>query len=108
MTDSGSFSHFASGFLAVFGASALRSIVLAGVTGVLLAIFRVKDVALRLAVWKLTLWSALAMPLLALVLPPVQFAVPVAMSSRFERFGFGGTAALRTSSPLRVVADGAV
>jgi beta-lactamase regulating signal transducer with metallopeptidase domain/peptidoglycan hydrolase CwlO-like protein len=108
MMDSGSFMHFASGFLAMLGASALRSIVLAGVAGVLLAIFCVKDVTLRLAVWKLALWSALAMPLLALVLPPVQFAVPVAVSSQFERFGFGGTAALRTSSPQRVVADGAV
>ena len=73
MMDSGSFMHFASGFLAMLGASALRSIVLAGVAGVLLAIFCVKDVTLRLAVWKLALWSALAMPLLALVLPPVQF-----------------------------------
>ena len=107
MMDAGVFSHFASGFLAVLGAAALRSIVLAGVAGILLTGLRLRNVAVRLAVWKLMLWSALAMPVLALWLPPVQFAVPVAISSRFERFGFGGVAALRTSSQVRVVADGA-
>ena len=44
MMYAGSFPHFASGFLAVLGAAALRSIVLAGVAGVLLAVFRVKNV----------------------------------------------------------------
>ena len=107
MMDAGVFSHFASGFLAVLGAAALRSIVLAGVAGILLTGLRLRNVAVRLAVWKLMLWSALAMPVLALWLPPVQFAVPAAISSRFERFGFGGVAALRTSSQVRVAADGA-
>jgi beta-lactamase regulating signal transducer with metallopeptidase domain len=78
--------HFASGFLAALGAAALRSIALAAVAGALLALFRVKNVTLRLAVWKVTLWSALAMPLLALVLPPVQFAVPGVVASRLDRF----------------------
>jgi beta-lactamase regulating signal transducer with metallopeptidase domain len=81
-----SLAHFASGFLAALGAAALRSIVLAAVAGALLAIFRLKNVTLRLAVWKLTLWGALAMPLLALVLPPVQFTVPGVVASQLERF----------------------
>jgi beta-lactamase regulating signal transducer with metallopeptidase domain len=78
--------QFSSGFLAALGAAALRSIVLALVAGALLALFRVKNVTLRLAVWKVTLWGALAMPLLALVLPPVQFAVPGVVASQLERF----------------------
>ena len=102
MMDSGSFGNFAGGFLGILGASALRSVVLAGFAGILLALFRVKNVTVRLAVWKLALWSALAMPLLALVLPPLQFAVPGVVTERLERFGFGGVTEVRTSSQLRV------
>src|ERR1700691_1671635 len=107
MMDAGSFTHFASGFLAVLGAAALRSILLACVAGILLASFRVKNVSVRLAVWKLTLWSALAMPLLALLLPPVQFALPGVVSAQLERFSSGAEAELQTKSQLRVAAAGA-
>src|ERR1700689_1541446 len=108
MMDAGSFTHFASGFLAVLGAAALRSILLACVAGILLASFRVKNVSVRLAVWKLTLWSALAMPLLALLLPPVQFALPGVVSAQLERFSSGGDADSHTNSQLRVSGGGAV
>jgi hypothetical protein len=107
MMGPGSFAHFASGFLVVLSAAALRSILLACVAGILLALFRVKNVTVRLAVWKLTLWSALAMPLLALLLSPVQFALPGVVSAQFERFSSGADADLQTNSQLRVAAGGA-
>lgn len=104
--------HFANGFLGVVAAAALRSIALAGAAGILLGALRVKNVTLRLAVWKLSLWSALAMPLLAWALPPMHFSVPRAVASRMERFGAAGktapqagaqTGTLRTLQAERVI-----
>jgi beta-lactamase regulating signal transducer with metallopeptidase domain len=57
---------------------AARSLTFACVAGLLLAAFRVRSVALRLAIWRTVLVVALAMPLLGLLLPPVPVFVPLA------------------------------
>ncbi|HTS34445.1 MAG TPA: M56 family metallopeptidase [Candidatus Solibacter sp.] len=56
--------------------SALRAILLAGATALLLAAFRVKPAAARLFAWKGALYAGLAMPLLGLLLPPVGIPAP--------------------------------
>lgn len=106
--------HFASGFmgpagfLTLIGAAALRSLVLAAIAGLLLAIFRVRNVSLRLAAWKLVLWGALAMPLLVWLLPPVPFALPDALASRLARLASSQeasadeSATMASSSEVRV------
>jgi beta-lactamase regulating signal transducer with metallopeptidase domain len=57
---------------------AARSLAFACVVGLVLAAFRVRSVALRLAIWRMVLVVALAMPLLGLVLPPLPVFVPLA------------------------------
>jgi beta-lactamase regulating signal transducer with metallopeptidase domain len=57
---------------------AARSFAFACVAGLVLAAFRVRSVALRLAIWRAVLVVALAMPLLGLLLPPLPVFVPLA------------------------------
>jgi beta-lactamase regulating signal transducer with metallopeptidase domain len=57
---------------------AARSLAFACVAGVALVAFRVRSVALRLAIWRAVLLVALAMPLLGLLLPPLPVFVPLA------------------------------
>src|SRR5271155_4488445 len=57
---------------------AARSFAFACVAGMVLAAFRVRSVALRLAIWRTVLVVALAMPLLGLLLPPLPVFVPLA------------------------------
>ncbi len=57
---------------------AARSLAFACFAGLALAAFRVRDVALRLAIWRAVLFVALAMPLLGLMLPPLPVFVPLA------------------------------
>lgn len=56
---------------------AARSLAFACVAGLVLAAFRVRSVALRLAIWRTVLLVALAMPLLGLLLPPLPVFVPL-------------------------------
>ena len=56
---------------------AARSLAFACVAGLLLVAFRVRSVALRLAIWRTVLVVALAMPLLGLLLPPLPVFVPL-------------------------------
>ncbi len=81
-------------FLAQVLQPAARSLVFAGVAGVALVAFRVRSVALRLAVWRAVLLVALAMPLLGLLLPPLPVFVPLA--AKFMR-----TEAPAESAPSR-------
>src|SRR5215831_6466657 len=62
--------------LAVLGASALRSLLLAVVAGLGLKICRVKSNAVRLFVWRTVLCVALAMPFLGRLLPPLPIPAP--------------------------------
>jgi beta-lactamase regulating signal transducer with metallopeptidase domain len=57
---------------------AARSLAFACVAGLVVAAFRVRSVALRLAIWRTVLVVALAMPLLGLLLPPLPVFVPLA------------------------------
>jgi beta-lactamase regulating signal transducer with metallopeptidase domain len=57
---------------------AARSLAFACVAGLALAAFRVRSVALRLAIWRAVLLVALAMPVLGLLLPPLPVFVPLA------------------------------
>jgi beta-lactamase regulating signal transducer with metallopeptidase domain len=57
---------------------AARSLAFACLAGLALAAFRVRHVALRLAVWRAVLLVAFAMPLLGLLLPPLPVFVPLA------------------------------
>jgi beta-lactamase regulating signal transducer with metallopeptidase domain len=57
---------------------AARSLAFACVAGLVIAAFRVRSVALRLAIWRTVLVVALAMPLLGLLLPPLPVFVPLA------------------------------
>ena len=57
---------------------AARSLAFACVAGLVLAAFRIRSVALRLAIWRIVLLVALAMPLLGLLLPPLPVFVPLA------------------------------
>jgi beta-lactamase regulating signal transducer with metallopeptidase domain len=65
-----------------FGAHVLqpaaRSLAIACFARLALAAFRVRSVALRLAIWRTVLLLALAMPLLGLLLPPLPVFVPLA------------------------------
>lgn len=90
--------HFTNGFLGVVAVAALRSVAFAAAAGILLSVVRVKNVALRLTVWKVVLWGALAMPLLAWALPTLHFELPRVITSQFERFGLSGA---RTESATR-------
>jgi beta-lactamase regulating signal transducer with metallopeptidase domain len=86
-------------FLASVAAAAVRSLALASVAGALLVLFRLKNVSLRLAIWKVVLWSALAMPLLAWLAPPMPFALPRAVISQLARFIPAGETFAQAASP---------
>jgi beta-lactamase regulating signal transducer with metallopeptidase domain len=57
---------------------AARSVAFACVAGLVLAAFRVRSIALRLAIWRTVLLVALAMPFLGQLLPPLPVFVPLA------------------------------
>jgi beta-lactamase regulating signal transducer with metallopeptidase domain len=61
---------------------AVRSLVLAGVAGLGLALFRSRTTSSRLFTWTAVLYAALAMPLLQWILPPLPLPTPVLF--RFE------------------------
>src|SRR5690242_1924488 len=62
--------------LAALGMSGLRVLLLAGVAGCGLKIFRVKSTAARLFVWRTVLCASLAMPFLGRLLPPLPIPAP--------------------------------
>jgi len=69
----------AAGFLKYLAEPAARSLALGCLAAIALAAFRVKRVRLRLFVWTMTLYAALAMPLLGGFLPRLTFPVPGAL-----------------------------
>jgi beta-lactamase regulating signal transducer with metallopeptidase domain len=80
---------------------AARSLAFACVAGLALAAFRVRSVALRLAIWRTVLLVALAMPLLGLLLPPLPVFVPLATK-------FVGAQPLAEIAPSREVHSRAI
>jgi beta-lactamase regulating signal transducer with metallopeptidase domain len=81
---------------------ALRALVVAAVAGIALAIFQVKATSLRLLAWRGVLYAALAMPLLAWILPPLHVPVPELIRSETE------TSAGTVAAPPASVAVSAV
>jgi beta-lactamase regulating signal transducer with metallopeptidase domain len=71
-----SFAHALSSLPAALAETAARSIALGCIGGVTLVALRVKGVSPRLAVWKIVLYSALAMPVLGWIVPALPFSVP--------------------------------
>ena len=70
--------HVSKDLLVPLGESALRSIAVAAVAALLLALLPSKRSVVRLRVWTGVLYVALAMPLLGLVLPHFNVAIPEA------------------------------
>lgn len=62
-------------FLSVLTNAALRALLLAGVAGVALQLFRVRQVTVRLAVWTAVLYGALLMPVAVATAPPLGITV---------------------------------
>lgn len=71
-----SFRSASTSLLARAAEPAARSILLACAVAILLSVLRVKSVTPRLAVWKIVLYCALAMPVLGWVLPALPLSVP--------------------------------
>jgi bla regulator protein blaR1 len=61
---------------------AIRSLLVAAVAGLALAIFRPRSVSLRLATWTIVLFAALAMPFLGWLLPSVPLRLPAPSAAR--------------------------
>jgi bla regulator protein blaR1 len=70
------FAHALSSLPAALAEPAARSIALGCIAGLALIAFRLKGVSPRLAVWKIVLYSALAMPVLGWIVPALSFSVP--------------------------------
>ena len=68
--------HLQKDLLALLGESALRSIVVAGVARLVLALLPSKRSIVQLRVWTGVLYVALAMPLLIVALPRFNLAIP--------------------------------
>jgi beta-lactamase regulating signal transducer with metallopeptidase domain len=83
----GPFLQASSSLLALAAEPAVRSILVACAAALVLGALRVKSVAPRLAVWKIVLCCALAMPVLGSVLPALPFSVPVPKFSGKPVFG---------------------
>ena len=56
---------------------AVRSLAIASAAGLVMVVAQVRNLSLRLSVWKAVICVALAMPLLAMCLPPLRVPVPV-------------------------------
>ncbi len=70
--------HASTSLLMALGNAAARSLVLGCFVALALAASQVKNVRIKLLLWKGVLLAALAMPLLTLIAPAIQVAVPVA------------------------------
>ncbi len=98
-------SHLCVQLLRHLAEPALRALLLAALAGVALAVGRVKDAAVRLAVWTALLYVALAMPFLAWVAPAVRLPMPALLTApSVPPPAPAGITILATRSPVRVIA----
>lgn len=81
------FLQASSSLLALAAEPAVRSILVACAAALVLGALRVKSVAPRLAVWKIVLCCALAMPFLGWVLPALPFSIPAPKFAGKSVFG---------------------
>ena len=68
--------HQSTGLLVPLGESALRSLAVAGIAALVMALHSPKRAGVRLQVWTVVLYIALAMPLLGIVLPRLSVRIP--------------------------------
>jgi len=96
---------FASRVMAHLADAALRSIVLACLAALALRAFRVRHVSVQLAAWKGLLYAALAMPVLAWLLPaiPVHFQLPAKEVAVGPSFGNDATAQPNPTGPAEAI-----
>jgi beta-lactamase regulating signal transducer with metallopeptidase domain len=98
-------SHLCAQLLRHLAEPALRALVLAVLAGLALAVGRVKDAELRLAVWTALLYAALAMPFLAWVAPAVRLPMPTFLAAPSVPPPAPATIRiLATGSPVRIIA----
>jgi beta-lactamase regulating signal transducer with metallopeptidase domain len=83
----GPFLQASSKLLALAAEPAVRSILVACAAALVLSALRVKSVAPRLAVWKIVLCCALAMPVLGWVVPALPFSIPAPQFAGKPVFG---------------------
>jgi bla regulator protein blaR1 len=79
-------------FLIHMADAAARSLVLGCVAAFALNALRVKNVSVRLNVWRAVLCVALIMPFLGIFLPAVTFRLPAQVAQQFERLRFASGA----------------
>jgi hypothetical protein len=77
----------AASFLKYLAEPAARSLALGCLAAIALAAFRVKRVPLRLLVWTMTLYAALAMPFLGVFLPRMTVHVPARTAALVQSVG---------------------
>ena len=98
-------SHLCAQLLRHLAEPALRALVLAALAGLALAVGRVKDAAIRLAVWTALLYAALAMPFLAWVAPAVRLPMPALLAApSVPPPAPAGQRILAPGSPVRIIA----
>jgi beta-lactamase regulating signal transducer with metallopeptidase domain len=98
-------SHLCSQLLRHLAEPALRALLLAALAGLALAVGRVKDAVVRLAVWTALLYAALAMPFLAWVAPAVRLPMPALLAApSVPPAAPAGIRILAPASPVRVIA----
>jgi beta-lactamase regulating signal transducer with metallopeptidase domain len=83
----GPFLQASSSLLALAAEPAVRSILVACAAALVLGALRVKSVAPRLAVWKIVLCCALAMPVLGWLVPVLPFSIPAPKFASKSVFG---------------------
>jgi beta-lactamase regulating signal transducer with metallopeptidase domain len=98
-------SHLCAQLLRSLAEPALRAAALAALAGLGLAVGRVKDASVRLAVWTALLYAALAMPFLAWVAPAVRLPMPALLAApSVPPPAPAGIRILATGSPVGVIA----
>jgi beta-lactamase regulating signal transducer with metallopeptidase domain len=78
----------APGFLGHLIDPALRSLAVAILAGLVLILTRNRNLSFRFSIWRVVVCTALAMPLLANVMPPLAVSLPVL--NRLPQFGWSG------------------
>jgi bla regulator protein blaR1 len=75
-------SSFGSGLLAHLADAALRSVAMACLAAIVLAWARRKDAVLHLVIWRVVLYTALAMPLMAWLMPGLPLPLPATLAKQ--------------------------
>jgi len=88
--------QLSSSLLVSLATPAVRALALGGAAGLGLAVFRVKITSVRLFTWTAVLYSALAMPLLERMLPPLRIPTPSFLQYGAEQSAANEVRALQT------------